>query len=101
MKINTLVHLLFQLNAAIDAGKTISLSDTENAIENGTIFDLLSGNVPEFKSLLHQDDRTFLLEAWQGLSNAYSSRKFGISNSGLGLIAAYCLQAINDIENKQ
>ncbi|HHT9108293.1 MAG TPA: hypothetical protein ACFYEF_09275 [Candidatus Wunengus sp. YC63] len=101
MKINTLVHLSFRLNEALDSGKTIPLPDIEKAIEDGTIFNLLGNNIPDFKTFISQDDKTFLLQEWQKILDAYSSRKFGVSNSGYCLILAYCLQAINDIENKQ
>jgi hypothetical protein len=100
MKTANLIHLSFRLTETIDSGKSLPLAETEKAIEQGTIFNLLGDNIPDFKTFISQDDKTFLLQEWQKILSAYSSRKFGVSKSGYCLILAYCLQVMLDIADK-
>ncbi len=99
MKISKLISLGFALNCAIDSGKQISRSQVEDELSNGTIVDFLSVELPEFNKFVAFDkkDRVVLTEMWQSLSNASESEHdFGVSNSGLCLLVAYCFKSIAD-----
>jgi|GEM_PF-4942268 len=101
MKISNLIHLSYLLNETIDSGKSLPLNETADAIADGTIFEMLGNQLPDFKTFINQKDKTYLLNEWQKILNTYSPHKYGVFNSGYCLILAYCLQTIMDIAGKE
>jgi hypothetical protein len=99
MRITVLTFLGFYINSAIDTGKYdgISVSDVQDQIRAGTIFEFLQrklGNDIDL-SILDGEKKTELLKEWTGLVEAVDERrKMGIEKSGLTLLMAYLLEGI-------
>lgn len=101
MEITKLTVLGFDLNGALGSGQydDVSIPAVKEAIDDGTIFDLLERRLGKDVdlSLLYNDDRAELLDEWRRIINAVDEgRKFAIreGSSGLCLLVAYLLEGI-------
>ncbi len=98
----------FQVNAAIEKGhgNKISFHDIYKGLEERNLFELLDEKLPGVLdlSLFLERNEGASLEQRDGLLNALSDaasgmegrerRKYGIESSGLSLLMAYILEAI-------
>lgn len=88
----------FQVLALIDKGEQWSYDEAMDALADGgdllAVLDERFGPAIDL-SLYAQDERTEIHEHFAGLASAVDSRrKFGVENSGLSLIVAYCFELI-------
>ena len=107
-KLCMLSFLGFQVNAAIEKGygNKISFNDVYMGLEERNLFELLDKKLPKVLdiSLFLESKEGNYLEQRDGLLNALSdaasgmkgseSRKYGLESSGLSLLMAYILEAI-------
>jgi hypothetical protein len=106
--LSILSFLGFQVNAAIEKGhgNKILFNDVYKGLEERNLFELLDEKLPRVLdlSLLLERNEGTSLEQRDGLLNALSdaasgmegqeTRKYGIESSGLSLLMAYILEAI-------
>ncbi len=88
----------FQVLALMDQGEQWSYDEAMDALEDGGnvlgALDERFGSAIDL-SLYGQEERIEIHEHFAGLANAVDSRrKFGVENSGLALIVAYCFELI-------
>ena len=107
-KLCMLSFLGFQVNAAIEKGygNKISFNDVYMGLEERNLFELLDKKLPKVLdiSLFLESKEGNYLEQRDGLLNSLSdaasgmkgseSRKYGLESSGLSLLMAYILEAI-------
>ena len=103
-----LTFLGLHVNAAIEKGygSKISFNDVYKGLEERNLFELLDEKLPRVLdlSLFLERNEGYSLEQRDGLLNALSdaasgmegqeTRKYGIESSGLSLLMAYILEAI-------
>lgn len=105
--LSMLSFLGFQVNAAIEKGygNEISFNDVYEGLEERNLFELLDEKLPGSLdlSLFLERNKGASLEQRVGLLNALndaasgmkgSERKYGVESSGLSLLMAYILEAI-------
>jgi hypothetical protein len=98
----------FQVNAAIEEGygNAISFNDVYKGLEERNLFELLNEKLPGVLdlSLFLECNEESYLEQRNGILNALSDaasgmegreiKKYGVKSSGLSLLMAYVLEAI-------
>ncbi|HYW21173.1 MAG TPA: hypothetical protein VE956_18120 [Nodularia sp. (in: cyanobacteria)] len=106
--LSILSFLGFQVNAAIEEGhgNKISFSDIYKGLEERNLFELLNEKLPGILdiSLFLESNEKAHLEQRNGVLNALSDaasgmkgrerKKYGVESSGLSLLMAYILEAI-------
>jgi len=101
-RLSSITFLGFQVNAAIDAGHAdrFSSDDIYKSLERGTLLQDLSNKVPgefDLELLSATGETTKLLAALNDAAEALRGRerrKTGVENSGLALLQAIVLEAI-------
>lgn len=101
--ISSLGFLGFHINMAMEKGKinNISFVEVYEAVENGDILDLLEKKIPNFfdfslfkKGSTERKELNYILcYVSEGTRNR-EQRKLGISDSGLCLIQAWVIEAL-------
>ena len=109
MRLSTLTHLGFELNAALDTGRfqDVSIEAVKSAIDDGRLFhfleNTLGGDVD--LSIFGDAERSELTTQFQDFVSAIRERKkMGIERNGLNLLVAYVFQAIQqhpDMKRRQ
>ncbi len=100
MEITKLTVLGFHLNGALGSGQygNISIPVVEQAVDDGTIFELVEDRLGHTAGLstLDDDDRAELLDEWQRIQNAADLGKLAVQEGspGLCLLVAYLLEGI-------
>lgn len=104
MRITNLTFLAFYLNGAIDTGRygDITCEQVREEIEAKTIFDFLNtrlGNDIDL-SIFDTVKRKELENEWWDMLGIRARRKFGVENNGLCLLVAFCLEGIQQRQDK-
>jgi hypothetical protein len=92
-----LTGLAEDLNAALDAGKSIPLDAVSAAMEARTVLDFLKGKLGNDLdlSLWDNDDRIEMQNEWHSMDNAIDpARKLGVRRNGLCLLIAFILEGV-------
>jgi len=94
-------YLSFELNALLDEGKFLEITEVQDSIENESIFDFLKekfvGKID--LSLYREEDKKELMDFFKGLSNVVDARrKFGVEKNGISLLLAYCIEGIQQLK---
>jgi hypothetical protein len=86
-------HLAFQALALLDEGYDLDLDETRKRAEAGDLLTWLASSRIDL-SLYDGDVRDEISERFASLANATSTSDLGVTRSGLALVVAYCLEAI-------
>lgn len=104
MRIGNLTFLAFQLNGALDSGKyrSITCEQVREAIEAKTIFDFLNNHLGDDidLSIFFTEKRKEIEEEWQDMLAIRARKKFLVENNGLCLLVAFCLEGIQQRQDK-
>jgi hypothetical protein len=88
-------RLASELNALLDEGKSITIDEAHQGIEDRSLFVRLQELGADVSSYRDEDERRTILNMFASLSaTADGKRKFGVSRNGLALWLAYCLQIL-------
>jgi hypothetical protein len=95
------IRLAIQLNGAADSGKydEITTDVVLREIRAGKVFDVLAEKLPAdmwATSKLTDVDRHTLVKMWRQMAEAYEPAQFHVRRSGLALLVAYMLHAIDN-----
>ncbi len=95
-KIIRYTHLAFQALSLVDGGESLDIDETSEHAENGTLLTWLEKELSgRIDFTFYEDaDKAELSDRFASLANATSPSDLGIGNSGLALVAAYCLEVI-------
>jgi hypothetical protein len=102
----TILGLIARLLPQIDSGDVLSPSEVREAVDQGTILDLLKnryGDYPEFSPIRKGESallRQELREAMEAVGGR-ESFKLGLEKNGLCFLVAYCLQMLVDRNLKE
>jgi hypothetical protein len=91
----------FYLVSLLDSGRSLGWDETIKHIEDGSLFVWLKDQFGDDidLSLYRPEDEQVMLDLFLNLANAVDARrKFGVEHNGLALLAAYCLEAIQELE---
>jgi hypothetical protein len=105
MRITNLTSLGFYLTSALDSGKyaNVTLAEVRQHIDHGTVFEFLArrlGNDIDL-SMFDKGKRDALTDEWQRIDNAIDPRrKFGVERNGLALLLAFCLEGIQQRQDR-
>lgn len=90
--------IIWSIMPALSSGRSISLSQTQDRINDGTLFEWLKAELGEdFGDWTGHDEnqRAAVLDQFQSLAVAVDEkRKFGVRDNGLCLIVAYCAECL-------
>jgi hypothetical protein len=104
VRITDLTFLAFYLNGAIDTGKysNITCEQVREAIETRTVFDFLDSHLGMDidLSIFSAERRKELEEEWNDMLAIRARKKFGVENNGLCLLVAFCLEGIQQRQDK-
>lgn len=90
--------LIWALLPLIDEGAVLDLATTYEAIETGTLFEVLTSEYRDAfaltASLLAAEDRAEIVARF---SEMPGGREFSVSTNGLALLIAYCTEMIQQV----
>lgn len=95
-KVIRYTHLASEALSLIDQGESLDVDETRQHAEKGTLLAWLEKRFDEridFTNYLGSD-KTVLSYRFQALANAVSPGDIGVANNGLALVAAYCLEVV-------
>jgi hypothetical protein len=97
-KVIRCTQLAFKALALVDEGESLDIDETRKHAEDGTLLSWLEdefGGRIDF--VFYEDaDKAELSDRFASLANAASATDLGIENNGLALVAAYCLEVIQE-----
>lgn len=95
-KVIRYTHLAFQALVLLDEGESLDIDETREHAEDETLLAWLEkelGGRIDF-TYYEDADKVTLSERFASLANATSPSDLGLVNNGLALIAAYCLEVL-------
>ncbi len=100
--ISRFTYLAFELNAMLDHGEVLSIEETKQHVDDGTIFEWLDLQLKDPQDLdgtpVDPDVRSAMLKVFRPLNEVDSLDCFGVEYNGLALLLAYCVEGIQQQE---
>jgi hypothetical protein len=93
--------LALMFNKSIDQGQSASIDEVYRRLEDGSLFDWLAETYEDAAVYLYQYEpavRRTILTVLGSLANVTLPEDLGITNNGLGLCLAYCIEVMQSPE---
>ena len=100
--ISRFTYLAFELNAMLDQGDVLSVEETKQHVDDGTIFEWLDRHLKDPQELdgtpVDPRVRQAMVKVFRSLNDVDSFDCFGVEHNGVALLLAYCLEGIQQQE---
>lgn len=96
--IGRFMYLAFEFNSMLDRGEVLSIDETKQHVDDGTVFEWLDLNVKDPHDLdgtpVDPHVREALVDVFRSLNDVDAFDSFGVEHNGIALLLAYCLEGI-------
>jgi hypothetical protein len=100
--IGRFTYLAFELNSMLDQGHALSIEETKEYVDDGTIFEWLDEHLESPHDLdgtpVSPEVRSAILSVFRPLNTVDFRQRFGVEHNGIALLLAYCIEGIQQQE---